>query len=600
MRYSEGVKRYYEDTKKRIFDEVIAAAEAEKTAEISQADDIAVIIDEKKEGITMKNTNTLNTNTEARIRSNRGGIVAAACALLAVGVGAFAVNHMSVRPNVDPGAKGTAVTTDAEDTANNETDENKEQGQSTDIDTLGGVWWEGVDPAFAELIDTADLVCEVQIVGYQEETVDGVDYIEYFCSLTREENGSHGTVFKYTGEDELPDSFSLMQRLDGSGQLFGELDCPLVIAKNGAQDQSGDLSFELSSTEGAFHFEGGLARYVTFGDDDRYVDGDYTFNSYECEIDSYYKTLLHNCGDIDVITNWCDFHFIDWEIRETPCEYEGDFRKGDLMSIEWFNDGVTVVIDVCSGEAVNADAGETDISLPLPDGLLGSYLVEEIYNEDVLYAAYFDGREMTELDLPMLRVGDDPLTVQITSEVTGKSVTYATLVVEYEKGTFEIIGDLNMEGLLEITPVEDTSIGVETSDKGGLIEGFEGYAIETSEVDYSSVTGISVVFSVSKADGTPFPEDYLDNNSLELIYGDLIPFMSAVQADELNVGQCRLGEDGMCVEVAMSTAHAVDPSEIDMDNEITIRVNSIVENGEVVAEGLFETTFSFVNNEIEE
>ena len=58
MRYSEGVKRYNEETKKRIFDEKIAAAEKDYTAEISRKDNInmTVIEDNSKEDIIMRNT----------------------------------------------------------------------------------------------------------------------------------------------------------------------------------------------------------------------------------------------------------------------------------------------------------------------------------------------------------------------------------------------------------------------------------------------------------------------------------------------------------------------------------------------------------------
>lgn len=607
MRYSEGVKQNYEDNKRRIFNEIIAAAEAEKTADISQTDNIAIIKDQEKEGITMKNTNMENTMERARIRSSKGGIIAAACAMLVVGGGVFAANHMSGAPNIAPGSAGTSLTTsDAEDTTDFETDENENDEERISIED--GIWWNNVDPAFAELMDTADFVGEVQVISSQMETIDGVDYIDYFCAMT-DDNGNSGTVFKYTGEDELPNRLSIMQRAADGMATFGEGDKLLVVAKDGVESESGGFSFEMSEPAAAFHFEGGVQCYRNVAEPGQVNDlGDYDFGLYEKDLDQYYRIMLGNAvdnGDISTIVNWCDYHFVEYRT------YEREDEPKDSVTVYWFagdpiaedEDFIGIVFEIGTGEIGEApeaaydDNTDLNVSLPLPDGLLGSYLVEGIYNGDVLYATYFDSSEVTGLDLPIPRIGDAPLTVQITSAVTEKSVTYATLVVEYEKGTFEIIGDLNMEGLLEITPVEDMSIGVETSGEGGLIESFEGYTIELSEVGYSSVTGVNIVFSISKADGIPFPEDYLENNSLELIYGDLNPFMSAVQADELDIGKCRLSEDGKSVEVAMSTAHAVDPAKIDTDNEITIQVNSIVENGEVAAEGLFEARFSFVNNE---
>lgn len=636
MRYSEGVKRYHEDTKKRIFDEIIAAVEAEKTADISLTDNTAAVIaEQEKEGITMNNTN--NTNERAKITSSKGRIIAAACAVLVVG-GVFAVNYKSGKVDVTPpGSENTSYTTGDEDGYADEItvpdvtgldgeaaydkltaagfevmwkstyDETvapdtvaytvpaaNEKAAPGSVVTMyvsrgaldsGDGRWDGIDPAFAALVENADFVGEVRIVGSDRISIDGVGYMEYHA--VRHEDGRSGTVFKSTFEGELPDMINILQPVESDTVFLPEGYQVFVIANEMYRESSSELSFVLPENTAAFQFDLENKYYANIGDPQEDILG----GLYERSLDTYYKNILTDTtdeGDISALENWCLYNGIEYKVVML-CGEEADRV---LVRMNWFDQ------EDFDGLLIEMGGEKTDLTirLPMPEGLIGSYLVEVNGNEGLVYSTYFDGREISEvsyLDLPISRRGKEPLTVKITSEVTGKSVIYAALDVDYEKGTAEVKGELNKEGLLEITPVEDESISVEISDKGGLIEGFEGYNIEQSEVYYSSVTGISIVFSISKADGTPFPEDYLENNSLELIYGDLNPFMSAVQADELNIGQSRLSEDRKSVKVAMSTAHAVDPSKIDTGKDIPIQVNSIVENGAVVAEGLYEANFRF-------
>ena len=88
MRYSEAVKRHKLETKQRIFNSILEAAEKEKFASPSADNrgyrygtEDTETETKKKETITMRSTQ-IN-----EVRSRKGGVIAAACAVLLIGGG---------------------------------------------------------------------------------------------------------------------------------------------------------------------------------------------------------------------------------------------------------------------------------------------------------------------------------------------------------------------------------------------------------------------------------------------------------------------------------------------------------------------------------
>ena len=135
MRYSDVAEKYYKDTKSRILQNVLAAEE--NGSERSQ--DIIIGEKENKEKIIM--TNGEVRKSTAKIRNNKG-MIAAACAIVMIGSGAFAMNTfrsadtkgVSSRPD---NMKEVVATTSDEDSSYNEQkdDTEAETDTKTDDDT---------------------------------------------------------------------------------------------------------------------------------------------------------------------------------------------------------------------------------------------------------------------------------------------------------------------------------------------------------------------------------------------------------------------------------------------------------------------------------
>ena len=103
MHYSDVAEKYYNDTKKRILENVLAAEEkrggrpAEKGNEERRSGEIKVM------------TNREVRNEKAKIRSKHGTLIAAACALVVLGSAAAAMNMMKVPKNTELSSKAEIV-----------------------------------------------------------------------------------------------------------------------------------------------------------------------------------------------------------------------------------------------------------------------------------------------------------------------------------------------------------------------------------------------------------------------------------------------------------------------------------------------------------
>jgi hypothetical protein len=427
MRFSDGVKRYDKDTKKRIFDEIIAAAEKDSAAGDSHADSKAVITGQQNtEENIMK-----NTNEKARIRNSRGGVIAAACAVLVVGGGIFAAGRMSEDSNgaARIGAAGvpTSYTTDVEDeiftestAENSRTDEEviSIKNDNTDDET----WRNESDEDTIRLVDNSDFIGLLQIVNIQKENIDGVEYTDYFCSLI-DEDGNAGVVFKYT-EDEIPTRLSIMEKAQAE-ELLHKGDKILVYAKKGVQSTSGGYSLELTDDLTIFKWSGDAKRYVNvyrpgdfITDRSQGEPGEYNCGLYEMGLETYFKDrLVSMCGESDysAVKNWCDFNGLPFFVET---ESGQPFPKGTITKFIWAND-------------TDAGVNGSGVTVNISDGL--SYTGENGNDEDEQAATELNvsdkGKTIKEfadynLELGGLFYEEDDNTYGVVIDVTKKDGTY--------------------------------------------------------------------------------------------------------------------------------------------------------------------------------
>lgn len=99
MRISDGINKYHEDTKNRIFENIMASAASEEAQGYSSPTD--------KREIGSGNITSTAANSKAVVKRDWTGLIAiAACAVLAVGVGTVMTKGMSPQPGY---VNGTAA-----------------------------------------------------------------------------------------------------------------------------------------------------------------------------------------------------------------------------------------------------------------------------------------------------------------------------------------------------------------------------------------------------------------------------------------------------------------------------------------------------------
>lgn len=146
------------------------------------------------------------------------------------------------------------------------------------------------------------------------------------------------------------------------------------------------------------------------------------------------------------------------KVEDLP--HEGDKGKVIDQSIEpdkRVEKETEVTIYVSTGET---DPVDLTISLPMPEGLHGSYSIEIYKNGNVAYTQSIANGETvagSSISIDISGKKTETLTVSIRNDDTGKSVNYAVFNVDYEKKTAELNGSLNKEGLLAITPTTTES-----------------------------------------------------------------------------------------------------------------------------------------------
>lgn len=122
MRFSDGVHRYHNEKKQSILDSVLGSAQASSSG------------DKNREGIIMS---TNKNNTGAMLKSNKSGIIAAACAILMLGgaVTFFATRDKNgTEIKTDPGAQPGISAVTNEDNKTDESEVNESKADSSKAD----------------------------------------------------------------------------------------------------------------------------------------------------------------------------------------------------------------------------------------------------------------------------------------------------------------------------------------------------------------------------------------------------------------------------------------------------------------------------------
>lgn len=141
-------------------------------------------------------------------------------------------------------------------------------------------------------------------------------------------------------------------------------------------------------------------------------------------------------------------------------EHEGDKGKvidqsidaGDKVDME-----TEVTIYVSTGETEPVDL---TISLPLPNGIHGSYTIEVYKNGNVAYQQSISRGETVAggtVNIDISGKKTETLTISIRNEETGKTINYAVYNIDYEKKEVKLNGTLNESGLIDITPTTTES-----------------------------------------------------------------------------------------------------------------------------------------------
>ncbi len=198
MRYSDVAEKYYKDTKNRILQNVLAAEE--NGSERSQ--DIIIGEKENKERIIM--TNGEVRKSTAKIRNNKG-MIAAACAIVMIGSGAFAMNtfrsadskDISSRPD---NMKEVVATTSNEDSSYNEQkdDTEAETDTKTDDDTKTEEKKEDISRAEVKEKKTDSSIADVK----EKTTVNNRTEVNENTAVTADNNDNNTQTNEISDEND--------------------------------------------------------------------------------------------------------------------------------------------------------------------------------------------------------------------------------------------------------------------------------------------------------------------------------------------------------------------------------------------------------------
>mgnify|MGYP002624453994 CR=1 FL=1 len=123
-----------------------------------------------------------------------------------------------------------------------------------------------------------------------------------------------------------------------------------------------------------------------------------------------------------------------------------------------------VTIYVSTGET---DPVDLTITVPMPEGMRGSYSIEVYKNGNVVSTQTIGNGESVagnSVNIDITGKKKETLTISIRNDESGKTVNYAVYEVDYDEKTITLSGSLNEQGLIDITPTTTSTTTESTSE----------------------------------------------------------------------------------------------------------------------------------------
>ena len=157
---------------------------------------------------------------------------------------------------------------------------------------------------------------------------------------------------------------------------------------------------------------------------------------------------------------------LDYEVQEI--KQDGDKGKVVEQSVkegEYVDKGTVVTIYISTGEA---DPITLTMRIPLPNGIRGSYTINVYRDGTIQYTKTIQNAEAVaggSVSIDITGKKTETLVVYIRSNDLGQEnyIRYATYDVNYDKEEITLVGSLNQEDLLKITPAATTPAPPDTS-----------------------------------------------------------------------------------------------------------------------------------------
>lgn len=138
-------------------------------------------------------------------------------------------------------------------------------------------------------------------------------------------------------------------------------------------------------------------------------------------------------------------------------EYNSDYDAGVIFEQsvavgETVSEGTRVTVKVSKGPK-ELSRNDLTLSVPFPEGLSGSYIIEAYCSGDVSYVQTVQDASLIagkDLEFDISGTGRETVTIRVTAE-TGKYVDFATFNVDYDNMTAELVGDFKKDELLALS-----------------------------------------------------------------------------------------------------------------------------------------------------
>lgn len=331
MRISDGLKKYQEDTKNRIFENIMAS-----TASSEETQGYSSLAENRDNG----SDNIIGaTNDKAMVKRDWTGLIAiAACAVLAVGVGTVMMKGIAPQNEF---VKGTAA---SETESSDQVVDSKVKAEIRDSESY---YENGM--TFSDLLEQSDEVVELSVQGHElirvaDDTADVRDnalYAEY-TAVYEYDTDKSGVIFK-TSEDAYNKTAGT-RYLQYLGKAEEDINTELLTAQNGdkvlvftkkgvtEEDLQIGSAKNLTTSDSIYKFDIRTHRYVNI----------VSPGKYEEEVNEYVLNTLTGMTP-SAVSRWSAYHRVSLVTME---ENSDTVESGKIIDLEWSEDRNAFVMTV--------------------------------------------------------------------------------------------------------------------------------------------------------------------------------------------------------------------------------------------------------------